>query len=147
MPIDLPTLKTEVNSDPTSLGLAVHVTSGDLGEVGRILNERKSSIQVDNTISSFDLEEAVDPADWPTPGNAQWKRDLWRDILLSISSIGEINANASNLKAKVLLVFDPGTNTRSNLAALQLRDGSRIEEVFDPNDVVTHFQIAEALAL
>jgi len=146
--IDLAVLKTEINTDPTGLGLPALVTAGNHTEIARLLNEVKASIQVDNFVSAFDIEEAVDPADWPTPSNVQWKRDLWRDVLLSISSeVGEINANATNLKAKVQLVFDPATSTRTNLAALQTRDGSRIQELFGSDEQVSHGTVSEALAI
>ena len=101
--IDLAALKTEVNTDPTGLGYAPHVTSGAINRVADLLNEKLPSIQVDNFVTTFEIEEAVDPADWPTGGNKQWKRDLWRDVRLSVVSRESINANATNLKAKVLL--------------------------------------------
>jgi len=145
--IDLAELKTETTDDPTGLGLALHVASGSTSELEKILNEKMASIQVDNFVSAFDIEEAVDPADWPTGGNEQWKRDLWRDILLSIGPEGSINANATNLKAKVLMVFASGTPTRTALAALRTRDGSRVEQLWGLNEYAPHGMIAEALAL
>jgi len=145
--IDLPSLKAEIESGPLATELAPHVTSGAMGIIANILNRKDSCCQVDNFITVFQLEEAVDPTDWPTPGADQWKRDLWRDILLSIGSDNKINANATNLKAKVLLIFAPATDTRTNLGALQTRDGSRIEQLFGVGVGVSHRQVANALEL
>ena len=143
--VDIAALKSELTLDPESLGYASHVSGGSGTEIAKLINQPDSARQFDNLVTAFDMEEAVDPADWPTPGNEQWKRDLWRDILLSIGATGAINANATNLKGKVQLIFGAGTPTRSNLTALQTRDGSRAEELFGEN--VTFVQIGQALAL
>jgi len=143
--IDLPSLKVEIESGPLAIELAPHVAAGSTQIIADILNRKDSCCQVDNFITVFQLEEAVDPVDWPTPNNEQWKRDLWRDILLSVGLLGSINANATNLKAKVLQIFAPATNTRTNLAGLQTRNGSRIEELFGLNASVSHKQVAESL--
>jgi len=143
--IDLPSLRAEIESGPLAVELAPHVTAGSMQAIADILNRKDSCCQVDNFVTVFDLEEAVDPADWPQSGADQWRRDLWRDILLSVGLEEGINANATNLRAKVLLVFDPATNTRTNLMALQTRNGSRIEELFGVGVSVSHKQVAASL--
>jgi len=145
--IDLAALKTEMETGPLATEIAPLITAGSTQAIADVLNTPDVSRQIDNFVTAIDITEAVDPIDFPTASNEQWKRDLWRDILLSVSSEDEINANATNLKAKVLLIFSPATDTRTNLAALQTRNGSRIEVVFGLNLTVSHGQVAKALAL
>jgi len=147
MAVDLTALKSEIQADPTSRGYASHVTTGAHDEIAKLLNAIQVSIQVDNFVTAFDIDEAVESADWPAANSEQNLRDLWRDILLSVGAEGTINANATNLKDKVLAIFLPGTNTRTNLAALQTRDGSRAEELFGVDTTITHTQVSQALAI
>ena len=141
MAVDIQVLAAEISTDPTGLGYA----GGD-PDIADTINFVRVTIQLDNFVTAFDIEEAVVPNDWPQAGADQFKRDLWRDILLTVGEVGgPINANATNLKAKVLLVFDPATETRTALAALQTRDASRAEQLFGPGTIVTHKQVAQAL--
>jgi len=81
--IDLPSLKVEIESGPLATELAPHVSAGSTQTIATILNRKDACCQVDNFITAFEIVEAVDPADFPTASNEQWKRDLWRDIILS----------------------------------------------------------------
>lgn len=148
MTIDPIALKDEILTGPLSAEIAPHigpVPAKPIGpnEIAKILNRVNAAFQIDNFVNAFDIEEAVDPVDWPTAGNEQWKRDLWRDILLSIGSDRPINANATNLKAKILLIFSSGSATRTALAALQTQDASRV--IFQFGESVDHRQVSIAM--
>ncbi len=148
MTIDPIALKNEILIGPLSVEIAPHIGPVQAkpistSEIAKILNREDVAFQVDNFVTAFEIEEAVDPADWPQASADQWKRDLWRDVLLTVSSQTTINANATNLKAKVLLVFLPGTNTRTNLAALQTKATGRV--LFAFGESVDHRQVAIAL--
>ncbi len=142
-PTHISELNTELTTDPQTLGYAPadgnDVADGDIINLPRVGNQR------DNFVTPFDIEEAVDAADWPSANNEQFKRDLWRDVLLSAGFEGTINANANNVRAKVLVVFSAGSTTRTNLEALQTRDGSRAEVLWGDNSIVTTVAIAKAL--
>ena len=142
MAVDLAALKTEITTDPT--GIYGSVSPGHTQGFADAINQTRTTIQVDNFVSAFQIVEAVVPGEFPTAGADQFKRDMWRDIIVSVGELDSINANATNLKAKVLTVFAAGT-TRTNLAALQTRDGSRAEELFGLNTVITHHDVGLAL--
>jgi len=144
MAVDLAALKTEIQTDPT--GIYGSVSPGHTQGFADAINERKVSIQMDNFVSAFQIVEAVVPGEYPSVGADQFKRDMWRDIIVSVTGgeRGTINANATNLKAKVLTIFAVGT-TRTNLAALQTRDGSRAEQLFGLNTTITHKDVGLAL--
>ena len=142
-PTHISELNTELTTDPQSLGY-VPADGDDVADAA-IINLPRSGNQRDNFVSSFDIEEAVDAADWPSTNNEQFKRDLWRDVLLSAGFGGTINANANNVKAKVLVVFSAGSSTRTNLAALRTRDGSRAEVLWGDGSVVSFSAVAKAL--
>ncbi len=142
-PTHISELNTELTTDPQTL--AYTPSDGDDAADAGIINLPRVSIQRDNFVRAFDISEAVDPADWPTVNSDQFKRDLWRDVLLSAGSQGLINANANNIKAKVLVVFAAASATRANLLALQTRDGSRAEMLWGDGSFVTVAAIAIAL--
>jgi len=139
---DIAALGTEITDDPTGLGYAGQSDAA----IALLINGAQVAIQLDNFVTAFDIVEAVVPGDFPTAAGDQFKRDLWRDILLTVGSeTGGINANATNLKAKVLLVFGPATTTRTNLAGLQTRNGSRSEQLFGRDTLVVHQDVAKSL--
>jgi len=144
MAIDLVALNTEITTDPTGRGYAPFVSSGHTQGVADLLNEKQSAIRMDNFVTGTQLLEAVVTTDYPTTSAEQDKRDLWRDVLAAVISEGTINANATRIKTHVLQVFS-GAATRSNLAALQTRDGSRAEVLFGRDSVVTHRNVGLAL--
>ena len=149
MAIDPVVLKNEILTGPLAAELAVHVGPNptkpiSTNEIAKILNRVDVAFQVDNFVAAFDIGEAVDPGDWPKLGAEQWKRDLWRDVLLSVGvEGGAINANATNLKAKVVLVFAAGSNTLANLAALRTKAVGRVQFAF--GESVDHRQVAIAM--
>ena len=149
MAIDPVALKNEILTGPLSTELATHVGPNptkpiSTSEIARILNRVDAAFQAANFVSAFELEEAIVPSEWPIAGNEQWKRDLLRDILLSIGTEagGVINADATNLKAKVLLIFPAGA-TRTALAALQTEATSRALFLF--GESVDHERVALAM--
>ena len=137
-------LNVELTTDPNTLGYNGSIIDGDDSGDADIINLPRLANQRDNLVSAVDIEEVVDPADYPNAGADQFKRDMWRDLLLAIGSEGQVNANGSKLKDKVLLVFPAGV-TRTNLAALQTRDGSRAEVIWGDGSNVTPKAIAIAL--
>ncbi len=141
-PTHIAELNTELTTDPQALGYTP--LDGDDKQDADAINLARVTFQRDNFISAVTIEEAVAPAEFPVGSADQFKRDMWRDLLLAVGLEGRVNANGSKLKDKVLLVFPAGV-TRTNLAALQQRDGSRAEVLWGDGSVVSGKAIAKAL--
>ncbi len=146
MAIDIPTLAIELDTDPTGLGYAPFIADGDTTSLAEIQNLRRASIPTDViALPTKEAQKAVVGTEYLALSAAQ--RDLW-DILISSAAVGDdIPLDDTNIRDQLIQIWVGGTTTRTNLLALQTRNGSRIEELFATNDVVTHEQEAEALLL
>lgn len=154
-PTHITELNTELTTDPIAMGYnAAGDDAGDSDKINDVaLRQTKANPALadqDNFITAIDLQEAIVGAEWNADlsGNAnEHLRRLWHCILESVISAGTINANATNLKNQITTIFSAASSptTRSNLAALQTRPGSRAEELWGINSFVSVTAIAIAL--
>lgn len=89
-------------------------------------------------IPAWEVIDAIVPTEWTLMSPTEQSR-----ISLIISA-GDINVRSTNTRSAFLSAFGPGTTTRSNLAALQTRIGSRAEQLFD--QAVTFRDVLNALS-
>lgn len=138
MAIDYNALRTEIQTDPNGYGYAVHVTSGADSLVADLLNQVRAAIAIEReTIPAYEVFEAIVPSEWTALTATN------RTLIGQILSMGEIKVKGTNTRAAFLAAFGVGTTTRSNLAALQARQGSRAEQLFGQS--VTADDVARAL--
>lgn len=140
MPIDYTQLRTEIQTDPTALGYAAHVTSGSDTAIADILNAVRTGINIGrDIIPSYEIWEAIVPSEWNALLATQ------QTMIGYILGMGQVNVKGTNTRAAFANAFGAGTTTRGNLVALQDRKGSRAEQLFGAGTVVTHDDVAKAL--
>jgi hypothetical protein len=135
--IDHAALKVELDSDPTARGYA----GTQDAEAAALLNEVQSGLTINRTTASTqEIREAVEVGDWTGLTDAQ------RFAMMFLTGGGALNPNHANVIAAFQAIF-AATNTLTNLAALQTRDGSRAEELWGDGVVIKHQDVAIARAI
>ena len=141
-PVHISELGDELNNDPQSIGYATHITSGAHSTLAFMLNDTATySASVDvEFITAIEAQAAVDDSDF----DALNANDLRRWLII-ISLRDGIPVKNANIRAQVLAIWAPGTTTRSNLAGLQTKTGTRAEELWGDGSFINHTHVAIAL--
>ena len=140
MAISLVVLKTEIDTDPTGLGFASHVASGDHSQIAALLNEINTSIQVDRElVPAHEVASAVVASEY----GALTARE--RERYAALISTSKVNVKSQNTRDAFLEMFPAGSTTRANLATLQTKDGSRAEQVLGEGVSISHADVSQAL--
>ena len=137
--IDPVALRAELDTDPSGVGYAPHMASGNNTDLVLLLNEPHAADQVSRgLIPSHEIIAATVADDWAALTDPQQRQ------YMAITGAGQVDASATNVRAAFLAMFAGGTATRANLAALETRDGSRVEALFGVNVVATKQDVQEA---
>lgn len=115
-------LRNEIINDPISLGYAGKTDS----EIASLLNTVPGSPiagrQIDREIiDTWEILEATVQAEWGALSAAEKQR------YQTIVGAGTVSVKGTNVRNAFLQMFAAGTQTRTNLAALQTRAASRAE--------------------
>ena len=138
MPLNYAQLKTELQTDPLTLGYAALLAAGNHGAVADVLNQSRTAVSIPRTtVPAWEVFDAIVPAEWASL-TAQEKQRIQ-----TILSMGTVSVQGTNTRNSFLAAFAAGTTTRSNLAALQTRQGSRAEFLF--GQPVTAADVAQAM--
>jgi hypothetical protein len=147
MAIDYALLKSELQGDPRSYGYAPLIAAGDDSGLAAMLNQVRPEISIRRPdVKAAELLEAIDN----------------RDLLPSATGLDQAWLNAVLSQDQgVRLVLPNGSNTRvvanlnrlvgntqcsqTRLQTISTRTGSRAEELFGANTVITDSDIAKAL--
>ena len=130
-------LKTELDTDPNSLGYAAANNS----ECAALLNAVDAANPIDvSVVDGQELSKAVVISEYTVLSAAE--RDGWTTILAAGN--GQVDINDARVVAQIAAIWGAGTATRANLLALKIRDGSRAETVFGVGSSVTAQDVAEA---
>jgi hypothetical protein len=141
MPIVYSALKTELQTDPNAYGYAALLSAGNQQGCANALNLVRAAITIDRQyLEAYEIWEAIVPTEWLAL-NADNKQRI-----STILGMSKINAKGTNTRAAFLAAFTGGTTTRTNLAALQTRQGSRAEQLFGEGVTVSAADVALALA-
>ena len=138
MAVNLSALKTELLTDPTSLGYAPLVALGSTGALAELLNVVNPAILVfRETIPTWEVLAGTVKAEYDvlTAGNKQ----LYQILI----SAGTLNVANPTIRGFFSDLFGAGTTTRTNLVNTARRNGSRAEQLFGVT--VSHQQVAQAL--
>lgn len=140
MAIDYGNLKTELTTDPISLGLVgmdAHAAAAKLNEVPA---SASVGLQKERAvIPTWEVFEATVPAEWSALSAAEKQR--YQTIL----SMGTVNVKKPNTRSTFASMFGAGTTTRANLIALQNEPASRAEVLF--GEPVGYWDVERARAL
>lgn len=142
MAIDYAALKTELQTDPQTMGYAPLIADGSDNQLAALLNALTGpgAGAVDRDIlPAYEIVDAVVQAEYDPLTAAQ------KQQLLLITGAGQVNIRATNTRAALAAMFGPGTTTRANMLALQTRTGSRAEVLFGIGTVITADDVAIAL--
>lgn len=146
MAIDYVALKAELVNDPTARGYA----GKEDNVCTALLNEIQAGILIKRTdITPNEVLEAIDTRDFTSTNSAS--ENSWFESLTQLRMIrfslddGSDTVVLGNLKR---LLANPGPQgSRARVIALSTRAGSRAEQLFGRNTVVTDADIATARQL
>jgi hypothetical protein len=146
MPLSLPALRSELQSDPRAYGYAPLIDAGADGSLADLLNLVRPEISVRRAdIAGAELLEAVDIRDFvasPTAGALAWFESATQQPAIRL--VDDAGANTRVLaNLRRLLQDTNGSQTR--LGQIANRAGSRAEELFGAGVVVAPLDIARAL--
>lgn len=130
-PADLLALKTEVNTDPISMG---YDPLGPTNAILKLLNDPESNIGGDQAARFFDasaLLDALDPTDYESPQTVTGAANYCH-ILVEMAAYNDI----SGYKTKFRSMFAANSNTVTALDA-QVQDLSRAEVLFGLDTVIS----------
>jgi hypothetical protein len=141
-------LATELTTDPTALGYAATVASGADQATADIINLARVAIQIKRSdITPSEIFHALDLVDLVTSPTAT-VNSYMESLLTAPFPIRLINDDGSStpVQTNVLTLLKTGsTGTKTRLAALQTRAGSRAEFLWGAGFIVTAGMVATAL--
>ena len=141
MPVDIAALRSEVANDPLAIGYAPFRNGINDSKVADLLNTVRAGagFRVDRpNVPASEVFEAIAPLEMAAVVSADLQR------LQLLLHMGEVNLAGVNTRAILAACFPVGSVTRTNLIALQKRQGSRAEALFGFGVVVTSGDIASA---
>lgn len=140
MAIDYQALRNEIQNDPTAIGFAAMVTAGDTGAIADALNLSRVAINITrDVVPSYEVFDAIVPSEWAALSSQEKNR------IQLILSMGQVLVKGTNTRQAFLDAFSAGTTTRTNLAALQTRKGSRLEQLFGAGSSISYQEVGRAL--
>ena len=156
MPINHQALQTELQTDPTALGYAASVASGNDEATAAILNQIRAGITIRRAdIEPREIAAAIAVADYtalggnPTAAQLSTERRFlsWLTAIMAVPSLRLLNDDGSNTPVidNFQAMFAAGTGTRTRLIALASRQGTRAEQLFGVGTVVSAADVAKAL--
>lgn len=142
-PAQLTILKTEITTDPLALGYAGKSDA----EIADLLNLLRATITIRRAnIAPNEVLEAIDSRDFETAPNAI--HVAWFESITQLRTIRLENDDGSATRAlgnlRRLLQAADTQGSRTRLAALATRIGSRAEQLLGGGVVVTHIDVADA---
>lgn len=142
----LANLKTEITSDPTGLGYAGKSDA----EVADLLNLPRPGIVIRRAnIDPREVLEAIDSRDFeaaPNPAHVAWFESATQLRAIQLENEdGTMTRALGNFRRILQAAVTQGSRVR--LAALATRTGSRAEQLFGRDTVVTHIEVAQARSL
>ena len=134
--MDYAALKTEITTDPDGYGYSGKSDR----EVANLMNEVREAIGINRRIiSTHEVWGAT------VIGELKALSSGDQQIYFALLGMGTIDVEDANTRTAFADLFGAGTSTRTNLIALQTRDGSRAEQLGFGN--VTHGDVARAKLL
>jgi hypothetical protein len=136
---DYPALKTEIETDPKTLGYAGKTSQ----EVADLLNEVGLS---DETISrgllpTSEIMECFVAGEMGAITSSEFS------MLQLVCNREQLDMGNANIQGIFTSIFAGGTDTRNNLIAKATMDASRAEALFGKDTVVYSWDVERALAL
>lgn len=135
-------LAAELNGDPTGRGYAPHIASGNDVALAQNINQPDAGMIDRLTITPDIFQTAVVASEYTSLTDQM--RSLWQTIVTASVQTGVPIKNTS-IRSQIVAIWPQGSTTRTNLAAMQQRMGSRAEVLWGDGTVVQTSDIARAL--
>jgi hypothetical protein len=134
-------LKTELTTDPTSLGYAPLITAGNLGGVESLINKIQGTITVfRNDVAPREVVQCIAAADF----NAAAQIAISKLEMMFISA--PLDCTLANVRANMQGIFTGASAATTNaLSAVAQRNGSRAEQLWGTGTLVSSNDIMVAL--
>lgn len=132
MPIPLAALKTELQTDPTALGLTAPYDAGQDSIAADLLNRPNVAIRMDVEVPAAVFVEAIDRTEYLVLADGD------KRMLQLLATPDTVRLRNPALGA----MFPLGTQTRTNLQFLAKRAGSRAEQLWGAGAFVAHSDVA-----
>lgn len=116
--MDFVILHDELINDPLARGYAGMTDAQAAASLNTVNRQRERGV-----VPAHELIDATAPADWAALTSAEKQR------YQTLTGAGEVNVRSANVRSAFLAMFGAGTQTRSNLAALQNEQVSRATEL------------------
>lgn len=140
MAITLAALAAELQNDPTTLGYAPSITAGNDQGLADMLNLVRGTITVfRNDVKADEVIGATVVSDFTALTAGQ------QNYYLALVSQPVIDVSNSNVRSNLASLFPAVSATRSNLATLAQRNGSRAEQLWGVGTIVGVLDVAHAL--
>ncbi len=134
-------LRNEICLDPIPLGYSGQT----FFEQAALINEIGLSGEIVDVafVTAAQIQAEVVGSEYLTLNAAE--RALWAALLAAGSAGNSLEVRESNIRGQVLDIWGAGTDTRSNLAAIQVRSASRAEALWGDGASPSPQDIEEAL--
>ena len=137
--MDYAALKAEIVADPAVLGYAPLWAAGDDIGLAGVLNAIRQTIDINRgVIPSYEIINATTPTEWTALSNAEKQR------YQTLTGAGQVDSGNANVRAAFQAMFAVGTASRTALATLLTRKGSRLEQLFGAGATASDLDIAAA---
>lgn len=142
MPVNIPQLQTEIQTDPAGVGYATYTgTYNDQGVVNLLnsLTSAGTGLIFREQVPSQYLFHNITSGDFANLSSIQLQQ------LTCLLAANYIDCQQPNVRNILSVLFPTGTATRTNLQQYMRRVGSRAEILFGVNTVITSSHISLAL--
>jgi hypothetical protein len=133
-------LYTEITTDPSGIGLAAAFAANNHPLVASLINQSRATVSIEKSyVTARDLIASLVPTEYIGLTQPQ------RDYLALLPALGTVDIRTgSSLRNALNSVFAAGTGTRTAYTALASRNGSRAEQLFGVDTVVTAGEVTRA---
>lgn len=116
--MDFVVLHNELTNDPLDRGYAGMTDQQAADSLNAVNRSRERGV-----VPSYEIIDATVPAEWAALSAAEKQR------YQTLTGAGQVNVRSGNARAAFMAMFGAGTQTRTNLAALQNEQVSRATEL------------------
>lgn len=136
----LPALKTELTTDPKSLGL-VALSGVEAAAKLNLAGASVETLPIETVVDSWRIVSCVTFTDWGALAAAD------RQLLQIIVSANRVDIGNANIRSLFQSLFGAATTTRANLLALVNKSVSRAEKLFGTGVFIGEHDVLRARAL
>lgn len=143
----LQTLKTELLTDPNAYGYAPLIADTNNPALTAMVNLPRAAIQMPRPdVTPLEILEAIKITDFVPSGQQSILYGSWFESLTQFPSVRILKENGTDTRAmtNLMTILANGSQSEVRLRALAVRNGSRAEQLFGVNTVVSVQEVIDA---